>query len=53
MSELDIEFFLKLILPKELPDYFTALGYKSEELLSKGFHNEITIQDFPVRIMLI
>ena len=67
--ESDINAF-KLILPKEVFEYFEVvglkedehqvdisldeldsvpIGYKPEELESKGFHQRVLIQDFPLR----
>jgi hypothetical protein len=67
--ETDINAF-KLILPKEIFDYFEVVelkesdeqvdisldekdiapvDYKREELESKGFHQSVGIQDFPLR----
>ena len=67
--ETDINAF-KLILPKEVFEYFEVVGleeneeqidisldeidfvpvgYKREELESKGFHQRVLIQDFPLR----
>ncbi len=67
--ESDINAF-KLILPKEVFEYFEVIGlkedeqqvdisldeidivpigYKPEELESKGFHQSVLIQDFPLR----
>jgi len=67
MKELDL---LQLLLPEELPEYFTLTKstksdsgyiiyleeknihpkqYKANKLISKGFYEPITIQDFPLR----
>ncbi len=70
MSNIDLSTLIKLILPKELSDYFTVLGikeedknielfleeknippegYKKDDLLSKGYYEPVSIQDFPLR----